>query len=567
MNNPVLGRRSVLKVLASGAGMALLAACGGAAASTSSSAAPSSPAAASAKPSTLATSPVGASAPSATAAGKPAASVVASGSAAPKPAAGTPKTGGTLRLGIIGDISTLDGHNTTPSQFDTTWSVFDRLIGYDQKLQPQPLLAESWDLSTDLKQITLHLRKGVTWHSGREFTSDDVKYNMLRVRDAKLQIPTLRNQSMWFTTIDTPDKSTVVLTSDAPRPAIFDFFEYFNQVDHDTMEGPDAKTKSVGTGPFKFVEWVQGDHLTFAKNANYWQTGRPYVDQFVALVRSDQAMLAQFDAGAMDIAKGPAPHDFARYKADPKYQTLVSDISGNYFLFGANLGVPPLDNKLVRQALNYALDRKRFADTFLLGEGAAEVLPWPPSSPAYEASKANTYAFDLDKAAALLKQANVGSFGIDVNVLNTWPMLVDFAPAYQADLAKIGVKLNIRNLDLATWVDEAVNRKFKGLYLSNSSFGQLEPSSTLTNGRATDPNSNNEQFDNAQYKQLIAAASSEPDANKRKALYSQINDILLDQSFIMPLASYPPVLAMRQNVHGVLPSAHDGFYYDSAWLD
>jgi len=480
--------------------------------------------------------------------------------------AGTPKSGGTLRLGIIGDISTLDGHNTTPSQFDTTWSVFDRLIGYDQKLQPQPQLAESWELTPDLKQITLHLRKGVTWHSGREFTSDDVKYNMLRVRDAKLQIPTLRNQSMWFTTIDTPDKYSVVLASDAPRPAMFDFFEYFNQVDKGTMEGPDAKTKSIGTGPFKFVEWVQGDHLTFAKNPNYWQTGRPYLDQFVALVRSDQAMLAQFEAGALDVAKGPAPRDFARYKADPKYQTLISTISGNYFLFGLNLGIPPLDNKLVRQALNYAIDRRRFADTFLLGAGTAEALPWPPGSAAFEAAKQNAYGFDLNKAGALLKQAGATSFGLDCNVLNTWPMLVDFAPAYQADLAKIGVKLNIRNLELATWVDEAVNRKYKGMYLSNSAFGQLEPSSTLSAGRATDPNSNNEQFNNQQYKDLIASASSEPDPNKRKAIYSQLNDILLDESFIMPLASYPPVLAMKPNVQGIEPSAHDGFYYHNAWL-
>jgi peptide/nickel transport system substrate-binding protein len=123
----------------------------------------------------------------------------------------------------------------------------------------------------------------VQWHSGREFTSDDVKYNVLRVRDAKLQIPTLRNQSNWFTSIDTPDKYTVVLTSDLPRPAIFDFFELFNQVDKDTMEGPNAKTASIGTGPFKFVEWVQGDHLTFDRNPNYWQTGRPYVDSFHCL--------------------------------------------------------------------------------------------------------------------------------------------------------------------------------------------------------------------------------------------------------------------------------------------
>ncbi|HEX8967720.1 MAG TPA: ABC transporter substrate-binding protein, partial [Chloroflexota bacterium] len=434
------------------------------------------------------------------------------------------------------------------------------------RLQPQPQLAESWDLSTDGKQIKLNLRKNVQWHSGREFTSDDVRYNLLRVRDAKLQIPTLRNQSNWFTTIDTPDKFTVILTSDLPRPAIFDFFELFNQVDKDTMEGPDARTASIGTGPFKFVEWVQGDHLGFAKNPSYWQSGRPYVDSFIAYVRTDQALLVQFESGAIDVAKGVAPQDFAHFRDDPAYRTTTNSVSGNYFLFGCNLGYPPLDNKKVRQALNYALDRQRFVDTFLYGTGAALSLPWPSSSPAFEAAKQNFYSFDLDRAAALLKEAGVGQFEMDLNVLNAWPQLVAFAPVYQADLARIGVNLNVRPLELGIWVDEAVNRKYRGMYLSNSGSSQFEPSSTLNNGRATDPNSNNSQFTNEQYATLIATAAGEPDAAKRKAIYSQLNDILLDESFIIPLAGSPPTLASRPNVHGIESSAHDGFVYSNVWL-
>jgi peptide/nickel transport system substrate-binding protein len=548
-----ISRRAALRRVLSGAGLALLAAC--------TSPAPAAP------PAVAPTPPSGPPAVATSAPSGPPPATVKSATAPPATPIPQPKSGGTLRLGMVGDISTLDGHNTTPNQFDTTWSVFDRLISYDTRLQPQPELAESWEVSTDLKQIKLNLRKNVQWHSGREFTSDDVKYNMLRVRDAKLQIPTLRNQSMWFSTIDTPDKYTVVLTSDLPRPAIFDFFEYFNQVDKDTMEGPNAKTASIGTGPFKFVEWVQGDHLTFARNPNYWRSGRPFVDSFVAYSRADQAMLVQFESGALDVAKGAAPPDFARYRNDPAYQAIVHQVSGNYFLFGLNLGIAPLENKKVRQALNYALDRKRFADTFMFGTGVAQSLPWPPSSPAFEASKQNFYSFDLDKAAALLKDAGVSALELDCNVLNTWPQLVSFAPVYQADLAKIGVKLNVRALELAIWVDEAVNRKYRGMYLANSTFAQLEPSSTLNNGRATDPNSNNSLFKNDQYAQLIASASAETDASKRKAVYSQLNDILLDESFIMVLAGSPPTLAARLNVHGIESSAHDGFNYHNVWLD
>jgi peptide/nickel transport system substrate-binding protein len=562
----MLERRGALRLLLSATGVALLAACTGAPPPATPVPAPTTPPAAA--PTAAPTSPPPAPTAAATSrvAAAPATQVVQPTAAAAANATGQPRIDGSLRLGMVGDVSTLDGHNTTPNQFDTTWSVFDRLISYDTNLQPQPALAETWDLSSDLTQIQLNLRKGVQWHSGREFTSDDVKYNMLRVRDAKLQIPTLRNQSMWFTTIDTPDKYTIVLKSDLPRPAIFDFFEYFNQVDQQTMEGPNAKTASIGTGPFKFVEWVQGDHLTFARNENYWQSGHPYVNSFIANARDAQAMLVQFESGALDIAKGPSPNDFARYRGDPAYQPIINQASGNYFLFGLNLGIPPLDNKMVRQALNYAIDRQRFADTFMFGTGTAQSLPWPSGSSAFEASKQNFYAFDLDKAASLLKAAGVSSLDLDCNVLNAWPQLVSFAPVYQADLAKIGVNLNIRALELATWVDEAVNRKYRGMYLSNSTFAQLEPSSTLNNGRATDPSSNNSLFQDDTYSQLIAQASAEPDLSKRKMLYSQLNDILLDESFIMVLASSPPTLVAHANVQGVTSSAHDGFYYDSTWL-
>jgi peptide/nickel transport system substrate-binding protein len=137
---------------------------------------------------------------------------------------------------------------------------------------------------------------------------------------------------------------------------------------------------------------------------------------------------------------------------------------------------------------------------------------------------------------------------------------------YQADLAKLGITLNVRALELGIWVDEAVNRKYKGMYLSNSGSSQFEPSSTLNSGRATDPNSNNSQFTDDQYIQLIASAAGEPDAAKRKVIYSQLNDILLDESFIIPLAGSPPTLATRANVRGIESSAHDGFVYSDTWL-
>jgi peptide/nickel transport system substrate-binding protein len=562
-HRPGLTRRAAIRIVLSGAGTALLAAC---APTSPSPVATPTAVAPPAKPTVAPTAAPAAAAAPVSAAATPTAA--ASTVAAKPAAAASSRTGGTLRVGTIGDIITLDGHNSNPNQRDFAWSVFDQLTTYDVKLQPQPGLAESWELSPDLKQIKLNLRRGVQWHSGRDFTSDDVNYNLLRVRDPKVQVPTLRNWSNWYTTIDIPDKYTIVMTSDLPRPAVFDFLQFFNQVDKDSMEAPDAKVKSVGTGPFVFQEWAQGDHLSFTKNPTYWRTGRPYLDGMTVNVFKDtQSLLTQFEAGALDVVKEPAPRDLARYRADSNYRAIVHPVPGGWYTFGLNLSVPPLDNKQVRQALNFALDRARFADLFLFGTGVSESLPWPPVSPAFEAAKQNFYTFDLDKASALLKEAGVSSAEFDLIVTNSSPLLVDFAPVFQADLAKIGITLNIRPLDFATFVNEIIpDRKYRGLMLANTTYAQLEPSSLYTTARQTDPVSNNQGYSDAHYTELVTSVSSEPDATRRKALYAQLNDLLLDESFLLVLASQAPVLATRANVQGIEPTLLDAYQYYNAWL-
>src|SRR5262249_4689702 len=160
--------------------------------------------------------------------------------------------------------------------------------------------------------------------------------------------------------------------------------------------------------------------------------------------------------GALDLVKSPPIHDFARLKSDPAYQALLEP-EGRFFYLGANMTVKPLDDKRVRQALAYTMDRKRFVDTISLGFGTAQSCPGPSFSPAYEASKANVYSFDLDKARSLLNAAGVSNLELEIWPVSLYPELEDFAVIHQADLDKIGVKLTIRKVDLASWVDTIIN--------------------------------------------------------------------------------------------------------------
>ena len=171
----------------------------------------------------------------------------------------------------------------------------------------------------------------------------------------------------------------MILKSDQGRPLIFDFFEYFNMVDKDTMEGPNAKTTVIGTGPFKFVEWAPGDHMSFTRNTNYWGGGQPYVDAInVSLVRDEQSMAAQLEAGALDAIRQPGLPDYVRLSTSPGYTGILHPNSGAFYLMSLNVLSPPTDNKQVRQALNFAIDRQRFVETALYGLASAQDLPWGP---------------------------------------------------------------------------------------------------------------------------------------------------------------------------------------------
>src|SRR6185503_13207008 len=195
------------------------------------------------------------------------------------------------------------------------------------------------------------------------------------------------------------------------------------------------------------------------KNKNYWENGLPYLDGIkVSITRDAQAMLAQLEGGSVDVTRVTPLRDFARLKADTgQYQTIPDQVSGSFYQIGMNVLNPPLDNKKVRQALNYAIDRKRIVDSVLVGATTPQSLPWYSYSPAYDPATINKYVFDLDKAKALLAEAGVTSMEFDMLPSPTLPDAQTAVAIYQADLAKLGVKLNIRNLDNAAWIDEVNN--------------------------------------------------------------------------------------------------------------
>jgi peptide/nickel transport system substrate-binding protein len=563
---PELTRRRALLLTSSGLAANLLAACSAAAPAT-----PPPPATSTPAPPAI----VGAAPATATPVAPPRAATAAA--AATSATSRQVKTGGILRLGLPIDLSSLEPHILTGGHFDTIWHVWDRLIQYNSQLEPQPMLAESWEVSSDQKQIKFNLRKGVQWHSGRELTSEDVKWNLVRVRDPKIAAAQLASLSNFYQEFETPDKYTIVFKSDTPRQssATFDYLEFFNMAEPESLQGPDAKTKAVGTGPFMFTEWMPGAHLSLARNPNYWQSGRPYLDGMRVSVGLDaQTMVTQFEAGALDAMRTAPVRDFVRLKADPTYQSLVHPNTGAMYFMGVNVAAPPLDDKRVRQALNYAINRERFTDTVLQGiSGPPFSLPWNAAALAYEEGKRNFYTFDLDKAAALLKAAGVTKLDVDIVAQVAPSELVDFQTIYQSDLARIGINLNTIQLTSASWQAQMTPRKYMGneryLFTTGTQYAQLKtPVMMFTSSPLwTTSAANQEGFHSERYTQLVNDLVAGTDTAALRQTLSHINDLILDESFMIMFASNPPRITLRPAMQGVTTVMHEAFTFTDTWFD
>lgn len=499
---------------------------------------------------------------------------------------GEPKPGGTLRFAMSADITNLEPHQFILAQGETLNQVWDTLARYEVGLKLKPQLAESWEINKDATEFVFHLRKGVKFHSGRELTSEDLKFNMERVRATGTAFGQLRSFALLYDSFEAPNPSTFVLKSAIPRPATFDFIEYWKIGDRETLDKD--KTKAIGTGPYMLAEWRPGDRLRLLKNPNYFQSGQAFVDEQVFQVMDEQTGVAQLESGAVDVNIRTPIRDFVRLKQDKAYEARLHSTPGSYYALGWNSvgsgGTPKaFRDKRVRQALNWALNREYFCETLLQGTSLPYSLPWPKASLAYEEEKVNRYKFDLDKTKSLLSAAAVNPADLQFGMIMTveQPELKDLGQVYQADLAKIGIKTSVEPVEVAQFVNRinADPPNYNGMWVSGSGFANLGAPITMVNltnvlfgpdkGGQFDGvtwGDNNTGYYSDRYANLVSTINKETDEAKLKKLYSEFNDILLDDSWIGFLASRPSRIVRRSRVKGISEWFIGTFNFSTAWL-
>ena len=353
-----------------------------------------------------------------------------------------------------------------------------------------------------------------------------------------------------------PDPTTLKLAFSAPVPYITDILDYWFLIRIDDKSDPQFLNKiPVGTGPFVMSQWTPQQFATFTKYADYWNKDQPVLDQFV-FKRLSQAetLLPNLKSGAVDGVLLTSFSDVSQLQADANYSVDVNDNAGSIFNMMVNTTKPPLDKKEVRQALSYSLNRVDLVKTAFFGVAKPITSTfYSPASLGYREDLVMAHPFDLAKARQLLDGAGVQNLNLTFVVTPAWPQMKLWGLVWQQDLAKINVNLKLNEVENAKFYEIGAANDFQG----NDLIGWLNGRTTRdpaifwsTQGNYRGNSMNPRGWVNEDLEKLVAAGAVETDADKRKSIYQQLNELAIDQSHVIPVATNPRIFAYKKAVQG-----------------
>jgi peptide/nickel transport system substrate-binding protein len=467
--------------------------------------------------------------------------------------------------------------------------IYNTLIKMDSKFQLGPSLAKSWQASADGLEYTFNLEPGVKWHDGRPFTSADVKHSFQEISGKYSSLARAAYKEV--AAIEMPDDLTVVVRMNAPDPAFFpwafsqpNFAQIFPK---HIYEGTDPRTnpanfKPVGTGPFRFKEWVRGSHIVLERNPDYFRKSKIFLDRVVFQIIPDSgARQLALEKGEVDhlpyFALAPAAIEPLAHTRGTKVIDSVRPALGEIIMF-LNLRHPQLAVNEVRQAIVRAIDRDLLVKLALNGHGRVATGPIRSDNPPFYNPDVPKYPRDVALANRLLDQAGVPrrAGGVRLALRLSYEgageggALQSAAEIMREQLREVGIDLQLRPSDPAAWVDGAfVKWDFD---MTMGSFGTgPDPKIAVSRLYKTEniqriPSSNLMGYSNPKVDDLLTRADRDFDQNTRARLYKEAQAIMVDDLPAVWLweKSYP--IAVRDGLSG-LPSGamHSEVFENVGW--
>ena len=395
-------------------------------------------------------------------------------------------------------------------------NIFEGLTRFMGDGSVVPGLAKSWDISDDGLRYTFHLRGNVQFHDGTAMDAADVKFSLDR---ARAEDSTNAQKALFAGIADVAviDPLTVALTLEAPNGNMLFNLAWGDAVivAPETIET--IKSNPVGTGAFRFVNWVQGDRIDLARNGDYWGTAPALEAATFKFISDPTAAFAAMMSEDIDAFQTfPAPENLPQFDADPRFKLLIGSTEGETIL-STNNKMPPFDNELVRQALAHAIDRQAIIDGAMFGYGTPIGSHFAPHNPAYIDLTGNS-AYDPAKAKALLVEAGFADGFTTTLKLPPPSYARRGGEIIAAQLRAVGINAEISNLEWAQWLEQVFRGKDYGLTIVS----HTEPMDIGIYARPE----YYFQYDNPTFQDLMTRLTVTADPDQRRAMLQEAQTII-----------------------------------------
>ena len=424
--------------------------------------------------------------------------------------------------------------------------VFNGLVKYDKDIKLVGDLAERWDISPDGKTFTFHLRKNVTWHDGVAFTADDCLFTYQKLMDPKVATP-YSSSYMDVAKAEAVDDLTFRVTYREPFSPALESWSIGIVPKHllaDKNINTDMFNRNpVGTGPYKFKEWIAGQKIVLAANDAYFE-GRPHIDQFIfRIVPDSSTMFQELLSGGVDMM-GLNPIQYLRKSETRRIRENYRKFRypANVFTYlGYNLTSPLFSNTRVRQALAYAIDRQSIIDGVLMGIGKPCTGPFAHVSWAYNPN-VPAYPYDPDRAGRMLDEAgwkdsdNDGirdkdgrpfRFTLLTNQGNS--ERIRASEIIQQNLKKVGIDVKVRVMEWQAFLEQIDKRSFDAMILGWSMSRDPDLYDIWHSSKTKKGEYNFIGYRNDEVDRLLVAGRRTFNIEKRKKIYYRIHEILADE--------------------------------------
>lgn len=428
--------------------------------------------------------------------------------------------------------------------------IYSRLVESDGDMNIVPGLAESWEQLDD-GTMQFHLRKGVKFHNGYDFTAEDVKFSFERMMNS----PRIAFVLPPIERIDIVDDYTVNLVTKSPFGPLLAHLSHpaLGMVSKKLLtENPDSlKENPIGTGSYKFKSWTLGDSLTLEKNGNFYEKrdGLQYIT-FKNIVEASNRTIG-LETGEFDVALSISSVDEENIKNNPKLQ-LITKPSISYTYVGMNTEKTPFNDVKVRKAINYAIDKEAIVNVILNGSGNIATSPIAPGVFGFT-DKTKNYEYNVEKAKELMKEAgyengftaSILAFGGEANSQT--------AEIIQAYLKEIGIILKVELVEVSAYWDMTEKGRHDlflgswGVVTGDADYGLYAMYHSSAKGGA----GNRDFYENKKVDELLEKAKGSIDQDERKKLYEEAQILIVDDAPDIMLYNRILAVGAQKNVKGL----------------